>query len=165
MFDGTRRGHSPKPHSLVNRDPPGQAGPFSFTGIRCCPLRLPAGICTARQHSALVDHVPRVDDNPEYLYHIRYVFRPKGATVTAAISASEARKTLFPLIERVNDDHTPVEIVSKRGNAVLVSKEDWDAIMETNYLLRSPANARRLMESVEQWRAGNAAERDLDTRE
>jgi len=85
--------------------------------------------------------------------------------VTAAISASEARKTLFPLIERVNDDHTPVEIVSKRGNAVLVSKEDWDAIMETNYLLRSPANARRLMESVEQWRAGNAAERDLDTRE
>ncbi|MGA3489339.1 type II toxin-antitoxin system Phd/YefM family antitoxin [Micromonosporaceae bacterium DT55] len=85
--------------------------------------------------------------------------------MTAAISASEARKTLFPLIERVNDDHTPVEIVSKRGNAVLVSKEDWDAIMETNYLLRSPANARRLMESVEQWRAGNAAERDLDTRE
>lgn len=81
--------------------------------------------------------------------------------MTAAISASEARKTLFPLIERVNEDHTPVEIVSKRGNAVLVSKEDWDSIMETNYLLRSPANARRLMESVEQWRAGRAMEREL----
>jgi antitoxin YefM len=85
--------------------------------------------------------------------------------VTAAISASEARKTLFPLIERVNNDHTPVEIVSKRGNAVLVSKEDWDAIVETNYLLRSPANAKRLMESVEQWRVGAATERDLDTDE
>jgi antitoxin YefM len=85
--------------------------------------------------------------------------------VTAAISASEARKTLFPLIERVNNDHTPVEIVSKRGNAVLVSKEDWDAIVETNYLLRSPANAKRLIESVEQWRAGGATERDLDTDE
>ena len=85
--------------------------------------------------------------------------------MAAAISASEARKTLFPLIERVNDDHTPVEIVSKRGNAVLVSKEDWDAIVETNYLLRSPANARRLMESVEQWRAGGATERDLNTDE
>lgn len=85
--------------------------------------------------------------------------------MTAAISASEARKTLFPLIERVNDDHTPVEIVSKRGNAVLVSKEDWDAIVETNYLLRSPANAKRLMESIEQWRAGDVTERDLDTNE
>jgi len=82
--------------------------------------------------------------------------------VTSAISASEARKTLFPLIERVNDDHTPIEIVSKRGNAVLVSKEDWDSIMETNYLLRSPANAKRLMESVEQWRAGQTTERELD---
>ncbi|MCK9928251.1 type II toxin-antitoxin system prevent-host-death family antitoxin [Frankia sp. Mgl5] len=81
--------------------------------------------------------------------------------MVAAISASEARKTLFPLIEQVNTDHTPVEIVSKRGNAVLVSKEDWDAIVETNYLLRTPANARRLAESVEQWRAGDAIERPL----
>lgn len=81
--------------------------------------------------------------------------------MAAAISASEARKTLFPLIERVNEDHTPIEIVSKRGNAVLVSKEDWDSIVETNYLLRSPANARALMESVEQWRAGGATEREL----
>ncbi|MGY0230267.1 type II toxin-antitoxin system Phd/YefM family antitoxin [Longispora urticae] len=85
--------------------------------------------------------------------------------MSAAISASEARKTLFPLIERVNDDHTPIEIVSKRGNAVLVSKEDWDSIMETNYLLRTPANARRLMESVDQWRSGNARERDLGVEE
>jgi antitoxin YefM len=81
--------------------------------------------------------------------------------MTAAISASEARKSLFPLIERVNEDHTPIEIVSKRGNAVLVSKEDWDSITETNYLLRSPANAKRLMKSVEQWRAGRATEREL----
>jgi antitoxin YefM len=81
--------------------------------------------------------------------------------MVASISASEARKTLFPLIEQVNVDHTPVEIVSKRGNAVLVSKDDWDAIVETNYLLRTPANARRLMESVEQWRQGEAFERPL----
>ncbi|WP_163554084.1 type II toxin-antitoxin system Phd/YefM family antitoxin [Candidatus Frankia alpina] len=81
--------------------------------------------------------------------------------MVAAISASEARKTLFPLIEQVNTDHTPVEIVSKRGNAVLVSKEDWDAIVETSYLLRTPANARRLMESVEQWRTGGAVERPV----
>lgn len=84
-----------------------------------------------------------------------------GGVVAEAISASEARKTLFPLIERVNEDHTPIEIVSKRGNAVLVSKEDWDSIVETNYLLRSPANARHLAESIEQWRAGQTSEHDL----
>jgi antitoxin YefM len=92
---------------------------------------------------------------------VPYLVPPSGGIMTAAISASEARKTLFPLIERVNEDHTPVEIVSKKGNAVLVSKEDWDSIVETNYLLRTPANAKHLTESVEEWRAGRAIERDL----
>jgi len=81
-----------------------------------------------------------------------------------AISASEARKTLFPLIQQVNADHVPVEIVSKHGNAVLVSKEDWDSMEETAYLLRSPANAARLAEALEQARRGEAAERPLDRR-
>jgi antitoxin YefM len=85
--------------------------------------------------------------------------------MSAAISASEARKTLFPLIERVNEDHTPIEIVSMRGNAVLVSKEDWDAMVETSHLLRSPANAKRLVESIAQWRAGRASEREFGPEE
>lgn len=79
-----------------------------------------------------------------------------------AITASDARKTLFPLIQQVNADHTPVEIVSKHGNAVLVSKEDWDSMEETAYLLRSPANAARLAEAMAQARRGEAVERDLD---
>ncbi|MCB5167299.1 type II toxin-antitoxin system prevent-host-death family antitoxin [Streptomyces bambusae] len=69
------------------------------------------------------------------------------------ISASEARKTLFPLIERVNNDHVPVRISSKNGDAVLMSADDYDAWQETVYLLRSPANARRLMEAVARDRA------------
>ncbi|MEU6867052.1 type II toxin-antitoxin system Phd/YefM family antitoxin [Streptomyces sp. NPDC046876] len=69
------------------------------------------------------------------------------------ISASEARKTLFPLIERVNNDHTPVRISSKNGDAVLMSAEDYDSWQETVHLLRSPANARRLMEAVARDRA------------
>jgi antitoxin YefM len=64
------------------------------------------------------------------------------------ISASEARKDLFPLIKRVNDDHTPVRISSKSGEAVLMSADDYDSWQETVYLLRSPANARSLMEAV-----------------
>ena len=78
-----------------------------------------------------------------------------------AITASEARKNLFPLIEQVNDDHTAVEITSKRGNAVLMSRADYDALQETAYLLRVPANARRLLESLAQARTGEREEHDL----
>jgi antitoxin YefM len=73
-----------------------------------------------------------------------------------AISASEARSRLFPLIQQVNDDHVPVRISSKTGDAVLMSAEDFDSWQETIYLLRSPANARRLMESVARDKAGRA---------
>ncbi|MGP3935918.1 type II toxin-antitoxin system Phd/YefM family antitoxin [Nonomuraea sp. KM88] len=64
-----------------------------------------------------------------------------------SITASEARRRLFPLIEEVNNDRSAVEIVSKSGNAYLVAAEEYEALQETAYLLRSPANARRLMES------------------
>ena len=78
-----------------------------------------------------------------------------------AITASEARKNLFPLIKQVNDDRTPVEIMSRRGNAVLMSREDYDALEETAHLLRSPANARHLLESLVQAREGQRQERPL----
>ena len=78
-----------------------------------------------------------------------------------AISASEARKSLFPLIARINDDHTHVEITSKNGNAVLMSLDEYEALQETAYLLRAPANARRLIESLAQAASGEAAAHDL----
>ncbi|WP_201408512.1 type II toxin-antitoxin system Phd/YefM family antitoxin [Mycobacterium paraintracellulare] len=65
-----------------------------------------------------------------------------------SISASEARQRLFPLLEQVNTDHEPVRITSRAGDAVLMSAEDYDSWQETVYLLRSPENARRLMEAV-----------------
>ncbi len=78
-----------------------------------------------------------------------------------AITASEARKNLFPLIEQVNEDRTPVEITSRRGSAVLLSRSEYDALEETAHLLRAPANARRLLESLDQARRGERTERDL----
>jgi len=78
-----------------------------------------------------------------------------------AINASEARKNLFPLIEKVNDDRQAIEITSKRGDAVLISKADFDALTETAWLLRVPANARRLLESVAQAREGQREQHDL----
>ena len=65
-----------------------------------------------------------------------------------SISASEARQRLFPLLGQVNTDHQPVRITSKAGDAVLMSADDYDSWQETVYLLRSPENARRLMEAV-----------------
>ena len=73
-----------------------------------------------------------------------------------SISASEARQRLFPLLEQVNVDHEPVRITSKAGDAVLMSADDYDSWLETVYLLRSPENARRLMEAVARDKAGLA---------
>jgi antitoxin YefM len=78
-----------------------------------------------------------------------------------AMTASEARKNLFPLIEQVNNDRQPIEITSKRGDAVLMSRADYEALEETAYLLRSPANARRLLESLEQARSGERQQHEL----
>ncbi|WP_436788997.1 type II toxin-antitoxin system Phd/YefM family antitoxin [Yinghuangia sp. YIM S10712] len=73
-----------------------------------------------------------------------------------SISASEARASLFPLIERVNTDHEPIRITSRAGDAVLMSADDYDSWQETVYLLRSPENARRLMEAVARDKAGES---------
>jgi len=79
-----------------------------------------------------------------------------------AITATEARRTLFPLIQRVNDDRASVEIISKHGNAVLMSADDYAAWQETAYLFRSPANARRLLDAYERARAGEFEPHELD---
>jgi antitoxin YefM len=78
-----------------------------------------------------------------------------------SITASEARKNLFPLIQQVNDDRQPVEITSKGGDAVLISRADYDALNETALLLRTPANARRLLESLSQARSDQREEHEL----
>ena len=77
-----------------------------------------------------------------------------------SVTASEARKQLFPLIEKVNNDRVAVEITSRRGNAVLLSADEYAALAETAYLLRVPANAQRLLESLHQATAGDRHERE-----
>lgn len=80
-----------------------------------------------------------------------------------AVTASEARKNLFPLIEQVNEDRTPVEITSRRGDAVLISRDEFDALQETAHLLRSPRNARRLLQSLDQAVNGQREEHELQS--
>ena len=77
------------------------------------------------------------------------------------ITASEARKNLFPLIKQVNDDQAAIHISSRGGTAVLVSEAVWNSVQETNYLLRNPVNARRLMQSLDRARRGEVEEHEL----
>ena len=54
------------------------------------------------------------------------------------ITASEARASLYRLIDQATESHQPILISGKRSSAVLVSAEDWQAIQETLYLLSVP---------------------------
>jgi antitoxin YefM len=79
-----------------------------------------------------------------------------------AINYSEARKRLVETMERVCDTHEPV-IVTRRNakSVVMLSLDDYNAMEETAYLLRSPANAARLRESIRQAGEGRAVAREL----
>ena len=91
-------------------------------------------------------------------YAIKYYLQE---AIMSAITATEARRSLFGLIQQVNDDHIAVEVVSRHGNAVILSKEDYDALTETAYLLRNPANAERLLTAIERARRGEFEQHDL----
>lgn len=54
------------------------------------------------------------------------------------VTATEARKRLYNLVDNVAESHAPVQIVGKRNSAVLISDEDWRAIQETLYLTSIP---------------------------
>lgn len=79
-----------------------------------------------------------------------------------SITASEARKRLFPLMAEVNDDQQAVEIVGKHGTAFLVPADEYRSLLETMYLLSSPRNAERLRASLDEIRAGRAQVHELD---
>lgn len=79
-----------------------------------------------------------------------------------AISYTTARANLSKTMEKVCNDHAPVIITRKSESpVVMISLEDYQAMEETAYLLRSPANARRLLESIAELESGKGTERAL----
>jgi antitoxin YefM len=78
-------------------------------------------------------------------------------------SYSELRKNLAAMLDSVEGDHEPIVITRDKGKpaAVLMSLEDFASYEETRYLLRSPANAERLLSSVGTLDAGEGSERSL----
>ena len=78
------------------------------------------------------------------------------------ISYTAARANLSKTMERVCNDHAPIIITRKReSSVVMLSLEDYQAMEETSYLLRSPANARNLLESIAALEEGKGIEREL----
>jgi antitoxin YefM len=79
-----------------------------------------------------------------------------------AITYTEARETLAETIRRVCRDHDPVVITRKRENSVvMISQDDYDSLTETAYLLRSPKNARRILDSIKELEEGKGKQRRL----
>ena len=79
-----------------------------------------------------------------------------------AITYSTARANLADTMDRVCEDHEPIIIIRNGEQAVvMMSLEDFKALEETSYLLRSPKNARRLLESIASLESGNGRARSL----
>ena len=80
-----------------------------------------------------------------------------------ATSATNLRKNLSATLDGVNDDHEPIIITREGGkpSAVLMSLEDFASWQETNYLLKDPVDAKRLLDSIAELEAGKGVEREL----
>jgi len=79
-----------------------------------------------------------------------------------ALTYSQARANLSQTMDQVCDDHSPI-IITRRNqrSVVMISLEDYQALEETAYLLRSPKNARRLLESIAELESGRGTVQEL----
>jgi antitoxin YefM len=79
-----------------------------------------------------------------------------------SISYTAARSNLAKTMEKVCDDHNPIAITRKgEGSVVMISMEDYQALEETAYLLRSPKNTRRLIAAIADLEQGKGEEKEL----
>ena len=78
------------------------------------------------------------------------------------ITYSEFRGHLASVLDKVNDDHTPILITRQTGKpAVVMSLEDYHAFEETAYLMASPKNAKRLNQAIAEVEAGKTVQHPL----
>lgn len=66
----------------------------------------------------------------------------------ATLTATEARKKLYRLIDEAATTHEPITITGKRGNAILISESDWKAIQETMFLVNIPGMRESIIEGI-----------------
>ena len=66
------------------------------------------------------------------------------------VTATNARSKLYSLIDEANESHEPIQITGKRGNAVLISEDDWRSIQETMYLQSIPGMVESIRKAREE---------------
>jgi len=76
------------------------------------------------------------------------------------LNATEARSKLYTLIDEAMETHQPIVITGKRGNAVLVSEEDWNSIAETLHLLSVPGMRESIKEGMKEELSESSKELD-----
>lgn len=80
----------------------------------------------------------------------------------STISYTAARENLARTMDQVCDDHEPVVITrQKQRPVVIMSLDDYKALEETAYLLKSPTNAKRLLAATEQLKRGKGKRRNI----
>ncbi len=85
-----------------------------------------------------------------------------GDFIMKAISYTAVRSSLAKTMEDICDDHEPVVITRKNERSVvMLSLEDYQSLEETSYLLRSPKNMKRLIESISQLEKGDGSKKEL----
>jgi antitoxin YefM len=85
-----------------------------------------------------------------------------GESLMDAVTYTSARQNLAKTMDRVCNDHEPIIITRNNDQSVvMISLDDYNAMEETAYLLRSPRNAKRLLESIAQLEAGKGQEKEL----
>ncbi len=104
-----------------------------------------------------------VDDTFKYNYYsVQNNVHVQFGVNMEAISYTAARANFARTMAKVCEDHAPVIVTRKSEDPVVImSLEDYEAMEETTYLLRSPTNARLLLESIHELETGNGTEREL----
>jgi prevent-host-death family protein len=64
------------------------------------------------------------------------------------VTATQARKNLYRLLDELSQSHEPLQISGKRNTAVLVAEEDWRSIQETLYLLSIPGMRKSIIQGL-----------------
>jgi antitoxin YefM len=123
----------------------------------CSLRRSPPAALRASLSSGIFRNASSVEGTIDAEQPVHYTVHMNAITYTAA------RENLASTMNKVCNDHSPVIITRNRDQSVvMLSLEDFEALEETAYLLRSPANAKRLLESIHSLENGQGITRSID---
>lgn len=98
--------------------------------------------------SSAAERILRID---KYMYNVHIVVHPlpQRALIMSHVSYSKLRNNLASYMDEVCDSRAPLVVTRQNARSVvLISEEDYEGLMETVHLLKSPANAARLLRSI-----------------